>query len=139
MEDITKRITLERVVYKDVLNDDGKVVDMKVETESRSYLMIMNINVLDHIRNKYKSDDKDGLDVWTEKTKSSDTEEQYKALSDFMLTCLNEGIRIENKGRKERNLQPLEDLTIDDMNFDFSTMLDTTADLVEKSIGNVKN
>ncbi len=137
MKDVMKKLPLAKVVTHLKKNNDGVVIDTDIETVERNYLLIMDINVLEQIDNKYKTDDKDGLTIWG--NMASEPATRYKALAEFLCFCVNEGIRIENKTRKQNNLQLLETFKEDEITLDLSTMMDTVTSLIHDSTKSKKS
>ena len=140
MKDIIKKIALSKVVFTDIKDENGVVIDTISDTESRNYLLVLNINAIEEIGTRYKTDDKDGFEVWGEKASNSGNG-QYKALAEFLCICVNEGIKIENKHRKQVKLPLLEKFNEDEINIDLSRMLNTVTNLVTESTqtGSEKN
>lgn len=130
-----RQLELAKVNIKDIRDKDGNVVDTEPEMLSRKYILIMNVNVIDILDNKYKTEDKNGFEVWAERTQS-DTEHQYELLADFLCTCVNEGIKIENKHRRETNLPELEYFKTEELNLDIQSMFEVTSDMLKTQKGN---
>ena len=62
-----------------------------IETESRKYPIVFNLNVMEEIQEQYGS-----LDAWGEKTQG-DGEPNIKDLKAGIMAMINEGIDIENE------------------------------------------
>lgn len=139
MQDVFKKLSLDKIVFTDVKDDDGNIIDTIPETESREYMLIMNINVLEKIDNKYKTEDKDGFKAWAETAESENSKSRYDALSFFLTQCVNEGIRLTNKHRKEVNLKLLDYFKDDELNMSIDGMMSVSADIVSKSTNTGKN
>ena len=104
MRDEFKTVELTMTNFVEVKNDDGKVIDVKPVTESKEYILMFNINVIDEIDVKYKTYDKKGFNVFLEKLESKDVADIWKTSVDFLTMCVNEGIRQKNAFKKAAGL-----------------------------------
>ena len=116
MLDTFKQIELSRTRFEDVKNENGKIIDTKIVTDTRNYVLTFNVNVIDQLDQKYKTEDKNGFQLFLEKLDSQNLDDIWKATVDFLTMCVNEGIRQENKHREDVGLEKLEYLRNDEIN-----------------------
>lgn len=140
MQDVFKKIALDRVTFKEIKNETGKVIDIESQAESREYLLIFNIKILDIITNRYKTEENiDGYAVWAEKADNGNSHERFEALSEFLIECVNAGIDIENRKRREYNLELLEHFEKENLNLSLGSMMSLTTNLINESTDSGKN
>nr|DAE97198.1 MAG TPA: hypothetical protein [Caudoviricetes sp.] len=123
MIDTFKQIELSKAKFINIKNKSGKVVDVKAVTEKKKYLLVFNINVIDALDNKYAQDNKNGFEVFLEKLDSKDTADIWRTSVDFLVMCINEGIRQKNVHRKSVGLKEDEYIKNEEINI---TALDAT-------------
>ena len=99
----------------------------------------MNINVIQTVSEKYEIEGKDGYTAWAETIDNGNSKEKFAALSEFLTLCINEGIRLENKHRKEVGIKLAEPIKSDELNLSLSAMLSMTTNIVSDSAKTGKN
>lgn len=133
MNDVVKKIKLSKIEFENVTDDEGNIVDVHPVQNSQEYIMILNINVVEKLEDKYASENGGGMKNWLTMISESG-EGQYHALVDALVECINEGIRIENRHRKEYNLPLKNRITVDDIQLNLLEILEIITPLVKGSL-----
>lgn len=133
MQDIVKKIKLSKIEFEDTIDENGNVVDTQPVQKTREYMMILNINVIEKLEDKYASEKENGIKNWLTRISESG-EGQYLALIDAICETINEGIRLENKHRQEVGLTLKDRITRDDIQLNLVEMLELITPLIKDSL-----
>ena len=141
MKDVIKKIKLSMIEFKDIKDKNGKIIDSIGTACEKEYKMLFNINVLERIEDKYKTDKESGYSVWINKISGENGKIDLVALADLLTMSVNEYLRIENRHRKEVKLKPKNYITTDDIknSLDLTSMIDIANNLIDESMQTGKN